>query len=155
MVKYSSRRPRFTICRTRRRHVTMMRDHVRASRRTGPLHCGTPDKVARHTACELTQSSTQPELWKHATASPLAGFVVQSGPRQFHIRLIPHLNFIPKSTARHHPLRALQNCGHHTISASPWRPRPRPPPISVGRHAISAFTSFALTRHVKIRGSKF
>jgi hypothetical protein len=33
--------------------------------------------VGRHTACELTQSSTQPELWKHATASPRAVSVVQ------------------------------------------------------------------------------
>jgi len=50
-------------------------------------------------------------------------------PRQFHIHLIPHPNFIPKSTARHHPLRA-NSCGHHAISVSPWRPRPRPPQVS-------------------------
>jgi hypothetical protein len=58
----------------------LCRDTARASRRTSPLHCGTPDKVARHTACKLTQSPTQPELRKHATASPHAVFVVlQSG----------------------------------------------------------------------------
>jgi hypothetical protein len=144
----------FTTCRTRRRHVSVMRDHGRSSRRTGPLHCGTPDKVARHSAGKLTQSPTQPEFWKHATASPHAVSVVQERPRQFHIHLIPHPNFIPKSTARHHPLRALHNCGHHTISAAPWRPRLRPPQV-LSVQAISAFTSFDLTRYVQRKGSKF
>src|SRR5271157_5310497 len=108
------------MCRTDRRHVTIMRDLHRPSMRSGPPHCSTPDKVARRAPCRPTLSPTQPEPPEpRATASPRCSLrCAAEPPRQFHIHCIRHLTSIPTPTARRHTSALSNNCELHPIDTS-------------------------------------
>ena len=67
-------------------------------------------------------------------------------------RSILHPHFTRKSTAHRHP-SARSTIPSATPSSRQLQPRQGS--ISGGSQAISAFTSIALTRYAKIRGSKF
>src|ERR1035438_737088 len=107
------------MCRTDRRHVTIMRDLHRPSMRSGPPHCSTPDKVARRTPCRPTLSPTQPEppepRYGVAKVQPS---VRSEPPRQIHTHCIRHLPSIPTPTARRHTSALSNNCELHPIDTS-------------------------------------
>jgi hypothetical protein len=159
MVKYSNRRPRFT-CSSR---------FVVLGAATSPL-CGTTVSQAG----ELVRCiAVHPTRWhgrlpanlpnrqrnqnsgstsrRHHAQSPLCSKAAMSIPHPSH----PESQLHSQVNGAASSLRAFHNCAHHPISSVDRPTSATPASISVGRQAISAFTSFALTRYVKIRGSKF
>jgi len=130
MMKYSNRRPRLT-CSSRfvvlgAAHVSIMRDHGLSSRRTGPLHCGTPDKVARHTACKLTQSpsnqNSESAPRRYHVQSPLCSKAAHGNSTSISSRILT--SFPSQRRAMIHS-GLPHNCEHHAISHRQARSQPR------------------------------
>src|SRR5471032_1037678 len=132
-----------------------MRDLKPPASANGLLLWHTPNNAGTTHCLQVPQSPTQPELRMHSTERHM----LSSSRTQLRttVPLIAHSASQLHSQLHRAPTirrRTPQLAAPHIVT-SPCQPQPPPAPFRPTRQVFLSFSSFALTKHAKIRGSKF